>query len=129
MMYNGNKYGEEYDAAAKRIIRDTSVGNKTIASAEPNTIYSFDTISGITVTALTPPTTFTKIVNNVETTFYRYAEYVFEFTIASTVGSISFPISVVWSNNEPNWTAGKHYEISIKYCAGNNTFYALWSEW
>lgn len=127
MMYNGNKYGEEYDAAAKRIVRDNTSGNKTISAAEPNTVYSFGTISGITITSFTAPTTFTKMIGGVETTFYRRAEYIFEFTLAEQVGTIAFPVSVIWSNGEPDWVGGEHYEVSVMYCAGNGNYYALCS--
>jgi hypothetical protein len=129
-MYNSQRYGQEVDAAAMRVVRDATTGAKTISAAAPSTIYSFGTISSLTVSAITAPGTFTETVNNVQTTFYLDAEYVFEFTLGSTVGTMSFPSAVVWpESGEPEWESGKHYEISIKYCAGDSTCYALCNEW
>ncbi len=123
-MYNSQRYGQEVDAAAMRVVRDATTGAKTISAAAPSTIYSFGTISSLTVSAITAPGTFTETVNNVQTTFYLDAEYVFEFTLGSTVGAMSFPIAVVWVDGRPEWKANKHYRVVVLYNAGDDHYFA-----
>jgi len=91
----------------------------------PNMHYSFGEVTALTVT-LGSPVTATQ--DNV--TKYYPSEYTFEFDSGSTATTLSLPASIVWQDGtEPVIAAGKHYEISIKYDAANQTYYGLWAEW
>lgn len=82
----------------------------------PNTFYSLGALTG----ALT--VTFGTTIAGIPNT------YMMEFDIndsASTPTKVpSFPASVVWKE-EPTWTNGKHYEVSIRYSANTQAYYGI----
>jgi hypothetical protein len=85
----------------------------------PNILYSLGALTG----ALT--VTLGSVVSGIPNT------YMMEFDInddAATPTKVpSFPASIVW-REEPVWTTGKHYEISIRYSANTQTYYAMYVE-
>lgn len=85
----------------------------------PNTFYSLGALTGaLTVTLGTA-------IDGIPNT------YMMEFDIndsASTPTKVpSFPASVVWKE-EPTWTSGKHYEVSIRYSANTQAYYGIIAE-
>ena len=85
----------------------------------PNILYSLGTLTG----ALT--VTLGSVVSGIPNT------YMIEFDInddAATPTKVpNFPASIVW-REEPVWTTGKHYEISIRYSANTQAYYAMFVE-
>ena len=85
----------------------------------PNILYSLGALTG----ALT--VTLGSVVSGIPNT------YMMEFDInddAATPTKVpSFPASIVW-REEPVWTTGKHYEISIRYSANTQAYYAMFVE-
>lgn len=85
----------------------------------PNILYSLGALTG----ALT--VTLGSVVSGIPNT------YMMEFDInddAATPTNVpSFPASIVW-REEPVWTTGKHYEISIRYSANTQAYYAMFVE-
>ena len=97
-------------------INNTTTGSLTIL---PNTLYSLGALTGaLTITLDTP-------ISNISNT------YNLEFDInddAATPTKVpNFPANIVWKE-EPVWTTGKHYEISIRYSANTQAYYGMFVE-
>lgn len=56
-------------------------------------------------------------------------EYMLSFSIGATAPStITFPISVKFPST-PSWEANKHYEVSMKWDATDEVYYAVVQSW
>ena len=53
-------------------------------------------------------------------------EIVLEIDCVGVTPTITFPNTVKWVE-APTFSAGKHFEISIKYC--DSKYYAVWNSW
>ena len=115
-IYTSSYTKDQIDAAIGSVVRLTTVSGATATQElSPNMLYSFGTMTSLTVTLGTPVSG----INN---------QYVFEFDSGSTATVLSVPNTIVWPATL-TIKANKHYEISIKYDATTQVYYGIAVEW
>ena len=95
---------------------NTTTGSLTLLS---NTLYSLGTLTG----ALT--VTLGSVVSGIPNTYMM--EFDIDDSAATPTKVPNFPATIVWKE-EPVWTTGKHYEVSIRYSANSQAYYGIIAE-
>lgn len=93
----------------------TVSGTTATQALNPNVVYSFGTMTSLTITLGTPVSG----INN---------QYIFEFDSGSTATNLSVPNDVEWPSTL-SVKANTHYEMNIKYDASTQKYYGLVQEW